>query len=537
VIVDNHVTNPSQVSQGGGLKCYYSSPTVRGNVFRANSADHAGGAISIRHSCAEIEENWIENNSCIVSAGGGIAVEHSSDCTIDSNVLVGNSSGNQAGGIDVYLALPVITNNTFVGNSAASGQAGGINCRNSADAEISNNIISLSPTGKGVECEGASPTFACNDIWGNAEGDGICGIDGGGNFSEDPLFCMDENPIDPYTLWNDSPCVPGNHPDGYDCGLIGALGVGCQVTIPAVVDIDPDVLNPRSGGRWITAYIELPEDYDPEQIDASTVLLNDTVPAELHPADVGDYDGDDVPDRMVKFSRPEVIDILPSGEQVEVRVSGDVGDYVFVGADTIRVLMPKVTYPNGGESLEARDECVITWETPSGYVPDTYSIYYTTDGGETWEVICESIVGLSYRWMVPDAASVNCLVLVEAYDEEGIMGYDESDYAFTLRSGAGFPGEEEPPSCFALHGCSPNPFTAMTVIAFDVPESAAARVTIYDTHGRIIKRLTNNKYGAGRHAVTWQGDDEAGNRVGSGIYFIRMEAGTFQDMKKVMLLR
>jgi len=50
----------------------------------------------------------------------------------------------------------------------------------------------------------------------------------GGNFSLDPLFCDPEN--GDYKLDCNSPCLPGNHPDGVDCGLIGALGQGCGAT-------------------------------------------------------------------------------------------------------------------------------------------------------------------------------------------------------------------------------------------------------------------------------------------------------------------
>jgi len=48
-------------------------------------------------------------------------------------------------------------------------------------------------------------------------------VDGYGNFSADPQFCGVGN----YYLQNDSPCAPGNHPDGFDCGVIGPLPVGC----------------------------------------------------------------------------------------------------------------------------------------------------------------------------------------------------------------------------------------------------------------------------------------------------------------------
>jgi flagellar hook assembly protein FlgD len=75
------------------------------------------------------------------------------------------------------------------------------------------------------------------------------------------------------------------------------------------------------------------------------------------------------------------------------------------------------------------------------------------------------------------------------------------------------------------------------VIAFDLPEVAGVRLTVYDTQGRILSGLTDAVYQPGRHALTWLGRDEAGNPVGPRVYFIRMQAGGFETMKKVMLLR
>ncbi len=117
--------------------------------------------------------------------------------------------------------------------------------------------------------------------------------------------------------------------------------------VEAIVDIDPDTLNLKGKGRWITAYIELPEGYDVNDINVSTILLNDTVPAELHPTEVGDYDEDGIPDLMVKFDRDEVISLIESNLNTRERVctvtltiTGKLYDGTrFQGRDSIRVLI------------------------------------------------------------------------------------------------------------------------------------------------------------------------------------------------------
>ena len=112
-----------------------------------------------------------------------------------------------------------------------------------------------------------------------------------------------------------------------------------EEVIPATIDFDPDTLNNKSEGKWITVYTELPAGYNVTDINASTMMLNETFPAELQPTEVEDYDSDGISDLMVKFDRQAVIDILPIGDAVNVTVTGKLYDGTpFEGSDTIRVI-------------------------------------------------------------------------------------------------------------------------------------------------------------------------------------------------------
>lgn len=101
----------------------------------------------------------------------------------------------------------------------------------------------------------------------------------------------------------------------------------------AIIDIDPDTLNLKSKGRWITCYIDLPNGYDVNDIDISTVMLEETIPAEW-----GDIQGETL---MVKFDRSEVEDMLSPGIY-NLKVSGELTDGLsFEGySDEIRVIEP-----------------------------------------------------------------------------------------------------------------------------------------------------------------------------------------------------
>ena len=119
--------------------------------------------------------------------------------------------------------------------------------------------------------------------------------------------------------------------------------------ISANLDIDPDTLNLRSEGEWVTGYIELPEGYIVEDIDVSSILLNDTIPAETYPVGIGDEDGNGIPDLIVKFDRSEVTSYILANVDIEDRfmtitltITGTLNDGTpFQGSDTIRILKSK----------------------------------------------------------------------------------------------------------------------------------------------------------------------------------------------------
>ncbi|KON30199.1 hypothetical protein AC482_04385 [miscellaneous Crenarchaeota group-15 archaeon DG-45] len=102
------------------------------------------------------------------------------------------------------------------------------------------------------------------------------------------------------------------------------------------VDLNPDTLNLRSRGRWITARITPPEGYKAEDIDIGTVRLEFS--GEIVHADWGNVEGDVL---MVKFRRSAVAQILSAGDEVEIKVRGSLENgAAFEGSDTIRVIDP-----------------------------------------------------------------------------------------------------------------------------------------------------------------------------------------------------
>ena len=84
----------------------------------------------------------------------------------------------------------------------------------------------------------------------------------------------------------------------------------------------------------------------------------------------------------------------------------------------------------------------------------------------------------------------------------------------------------------------PNPFGSATSIDYAVPAGGAdVRLSVYDVSGRLVRTLVNEPRPAGRHTATWDGRDRGGQRAAAGVYFYRMQARDFSQVRKVTLLK
>jgi len=92
---------------------------------------------------------------------------------------------------------------------------------------------------------------------------------------------------------------------------------------------------------------------------------------------------------------------------------------------------------------------------------------------------------------------------------------------------------------FSLAPAFPNPFraTAGTIISLTTPHAADLTLRVYDIRGRTVKTLQTGRVMRGLTRVTWYGDDNFGQRVAAGVYFVRMQVADHNFIKKVVLLR
>jgi subtilisin-like proprotein convertase family protein len=93
------------------------------------------------------------------------------------------------------------------------------------------------------------------------------------------------------------------------------------------------------------------------------------------------------------------------------------------------------------------------------------------------------------------------------------------------------------PVTYVLRGVSPNPFNPMTSVSYGSPTESRVRLAVYNVAGRLVRTLVDGEVDPGYHSVVWDGRDNNGVEVGSGVYFCRMEAEGFDDSTKMVLLK
>jgi hypothetical protein len=215
----------NSAAYGSGLGGITIELTVEDALFDDNGGGSFGGGIAIYGSTATLGRCEFVHNDAPSDLGSALLLEDS-ETTVDACVFRENGDPYRvAAAVDVRAASATFASCTFYGNDGP-----GIRARGGAALTLERCILADGLDGEAIRCqEGSAVTLTCSDVFGNEGGDwtgclaGQLGQDG--NFAADPRFCAPAE--GDLTLAANSPCVPGAHPGGTACGLIGALDQGC----------------------------------------------------------------------------------------------------------------------------------------------------------------------------------------------------------------------------------------------------------------------------------------------------------------------
>jgi cytochrome c peroxidase len=129
------------------------------------------------------------------------------------------------------------------------------------------------------------------------------------------------------------------------------------------------------------------------------------------------------------------------------------------------------------------------------------------------------------RWYVEDPAAANGLAVSEAFQ-------------FTVFGEPGTASDSDrlPVTVVRLHPAAPNPFNPSTTIRYEVASGSDVRLEVFDAGGRRVRELVRSVQG-GAQSVIWDGRDDRGAGLPSGVYFVQLHAGTTKEMQRAVLLK
>ncbi len=99
--------------------------------------------------------------------------------------------------------------------------------------------------------------------------------------------------------------------------------------------------------------------------------------------------------------------------------------------------------------------------------------------------------------------------------------------------------EEEKPEekIFFISQPYPNPFMDKTQIEYNLPRISNVNIAVYNVIGARVSTLLNKRQNAGKYTITWNGRDDSGDKLPSGFYFLRLEAGEYKGTRKLLLIK
>jgi hypothetical protein len=204
----------------------------------------------------------------------------------------------------------------------------------------------------------------------------------------------------------------------------------------------------------------------------------------------------------------------------------------------------KAIYTNGVSSLAMFSNALVKLPVVQGQIlglvtnPDTSPIggAVVTAGGQT---CVTSVEYGSYTLFLPSGIySVTCSATsydTQTRDDIVVVLGQITELNFVMVSTAA--EDDLAVTATALKANFPNPFRSETTLNFDVKEPGAVRIGIYNAKGQLIRTLLNATEASGHHSLVWNGKDEHGNAVGSGIYTYRLQAGKYIQTRRMMVVK
>jgi hypothetical protein len=507
-IRDNDIHDNS-ATWGGGMYLYGCTGTVSGNTIRANtvipSASTAIGAGVHIVNCSALmfADNTIAGNTGAEN-GGGLRVENSTGVTVEGGVIDHNAATVFGGGVNAVRSGIVLRDVTIERNAGAVGAGVAAVDTSSIDASGCRFLWNVGASGGGLLASGGVADIHHNLFVGNSVAGGGAAI---------------------YVASATAGGIIGNTLDRNTAagGAGGILLVACGFDV-----FDNIVVNTTGHG-----------------ISASGAALPWTGYNLVWNSSGNDYEGVG-PGEGAVGGDPAFADTasndyhlgahspaIDAGRPGPAYSDPDLsrGDMGWYGSHDF--VMDQPAYPkNLTVTLEFGD-VILRWDRNRETDVSHYSVYSDTVAGfkPSATTFVSSVTAADSTFNAGPLGDSTYYV-VAAIDADGYA----SGYSNEALSGPGT-GTGEIVYHDRLDQNVPNPFNPSTRIRYELGRRSDVKLVVYDVRGRPVKRLADGSRDRGVHTEVWDGTNDAGERVSTGIYFYRLEAGTFVQTRKMLLLK
>jgi hypothetical protein len=164
------------------------------------------------------------------------------------------------------------------------------------------------------------------------------------------------------------------------------------------------------------------------------------------------------------------------------------------------------------------------------YVGNDIGVYVSVDGGGSWQ---------SFQEGLPEAVIAMDLVISPSSRKLQLATHGNGAYQRNLldeTSGIG-PDVNRIPLVFHLDQNYPNPFNPSTTIRYQLERNSPVELSIYNLQGQKVRTLVDSEQSSGPYQVEWDGRNEMGVQVSSGVYFYRFQAGSSVETRKMLLVK
>jgi hypothetical protein len=187
--------------------------------------------------------------------------------------------------------------------------------------------------------------------------------------------------------------------------------------------------------------------------------------------------------------------------------------------------------PEGLEIQSTQDHIMLTWEGNKEEDLQYYAVYRSQQAGFNPDTMSSYTYALSDTVLTDNDMSTNTTYYykVSAIDHAG----NESEFSESISTTfTGIENKIEKPTEFSLSQNYPNPFNPVTSIEYSLKKDCQVEISIYDINGKQVETLLKDNKSAGSHKVTWNADG-----IPTGVYFYKIHAGSFTDVKKCILIQ